>query len=278
MVNNNQVNSGLRGQPQAQYRGFRNGNQQMPGYGQQVQHGFGAFQGQAGQVVAGNNGVQNLDQGQMLNMNRQYPQMQTSPPMQTEAPPQGPVTYEAPDEKTMAKIKELIAKKQDELGVPLEERKLPNELMLPGTPQIVSAESDVTFHKNAAMLKLAEFIQGERNAGLFYKGLLGLMENNYAKNKLNEIVSNTNIRKSLLSKAYITMASEEYSEKDSDIITPRNIKAALEDALEIESGFLKQISEFYDDVEHEGSSKIINSVIHKKLMDINSLQQLMYKM
>ena len=242
--------------------------------GQWQQRGFGGFQNHNGQAVQGNNGQQNLAQRQMLTgqQNRQMPMNQQAP--QTVETPQGSISYEALDEKSMAQVKELIAKKQDELGIPLEDRKMPTNLTELPKPASIDSSSDAALPKISTTAKLAEIIQGEGNAARFYNNLLDLTGDSYIKNALNEIITNANNRKNLLAKLYNSTTGENYVETHAGIINHPNIREALENAIEIENISARETLSLYDNMEYGSNSKIINSVIHKKIMDINLLQQL----
>ena len=254
---NNQVINNAQAQHNANSALF-NGRHRYP----QQNTGFGNFQNNNRQAMAGSGGQQNFRMNQAT-MDQQARQM-----------PQGPISYETLDEKTAAQVKELIKKKQDELGIPPEDRKMPENLMMVGNEADFPVNTDEKSSEIQPVSKFAKIIQGERNAGLFYKSLLDLTTDDYIKNMLSEIINGAQRRKNTLSKLHNAVTGEAYIERDSEIIKPSNIRQALETALEIETASLRELAEFYDNTEDEHNLKIINSVIYKKLIDVNVLQQL----
>jgi len=223
--------------------------------------------------VANENPAQAGRSAQNMPFNRQMPQ--AAPSNQAAPSPPEPVSYEALDEKSMAQIRELITKKQDELNIAPEDRKIPASSIPAVEVGVIAEKLPLEASKNEVSVKLEELIQGERNAGLFYNGLLDLTESIYIRDGLNKIISNVTGGRDLLEKIYISIAGESYLEKNTGIIGNLNIKEALSKAVEIENTSAMEMSALYDSMENSSNTKIINSIIHKKLIGINLLQQLL---
>jgi len=123
---------------------------------------------------------------------------------------------------------------------------------------------------------ISNFIQGEKNAALFYIELCKFTKDEYIRNKLGEISDNAKARKSLLSSLYTKISGSSYVEKDTPIMKSSSLLHGLKEAVEIENNTVKELSALYDSIENGMHLKSINSLIQKKLADIIFLQQIAF--
>jgi len=121
---------------------------------------------------------------------------------------------------------------------------------------------------------ISDFIQGEKNAALFYLELNRFAKDEYSRSALAQMSDSANNRKLLLSSVYSKMIGQAYSEKDVPIMKSTNLREGLRTAIEIENNTVKEMSALYDQIENSMHLKSLNSVIQKKLADIITLQQI----
>ena len=141
--------------------------------------------------------------------------------------------------------------------------------ILTGTPSAGAQQSAGT-HADT----ISTFIQGEKNAAIFYPELRGLANDEYARSVIGRIADNADKRRRFLNTVYNKMTGGNYTEKDLPIIKSESFSQGIRMAIEIENNTLREMSDLYDKIDNGMHLKSLNSVIQKKIMDIISLQQL----
>ena len=121
---------------------------------------------------------------------------------------------------------------------------------------------------------LSNFIQGEKNAAYFYTELSGFAKDEYSRTVLNQIADNASGRKLLLDSLYTKITGTQNPARDVPVIKSPNFRQGIRAAVTIENNTVKEMSALYDQIENGMQLKSLNSVIQKKLVDINALQQI----
>ena len=196
-------------------------------------------------------------QGQMQNPQQQSGQMQI-PQQQTPTAIDPVIKFEPLDESLLRQVQ--IA--NPELN--LEHNAVPPLISPPHEPSPIRHDADVTG-------KLSQFIQNERNAGIYYKNLADNSPNQYLASKLAKVSENTKKHSDLYNeiyKSYTTTSLEIKDEKIStDITFPEGIRLAITE----ENDSLNQLNEIYDLIHDEKNLKLLNSMLYKKLGLLSNL-------
>jgi len=144
----------------------------------------------------------------------------------------------------------------------------------PAAPINPAAPAIATGQDNSVASTLSNFIQGEKNAALFYNELHRFAGDEYSRNILHRVADNANGRKTLLNSLYSKVTGSAHSDKDTPIMKSTNLRDGIRAAIEVEHNTVRDMSALYDQIENGAQLKSLNSVIQKKLADIIALQQI----
>ena len=224
------------------------GMQGQPGmnmmHGMQGQPGMNMMQGMQGQP--GMNMMQGMQGQPGTNM---MPQMQGQPGM-----PQ------AMDGVTFEPLDPMMRQMMPAMGAQ--------------SPEPVSAFSGATPSTSDSHNTLSSFIQGEKNAQIFYSDLYELAGDEHARHVISSVRGNADKRRQILSSMYDKMTGGAFPEKDLPIMNSRNFSHGVKMAIETENNTVSEMSDLYEKLDNGMHLKALNAVIQKKITDIISLQQL----
>jgi hypothetical protein len=113
---------------------------------------------------------------------------------------------------------------------------------------------------------LSKFIQNERNAGEFYRGLSNIAPRGY-KQYFLDIAHESNIRETELGKLYQNLSGENFIAESRAIAHTKNYRIALERAIREETSAIKEMSGYYEKAD-EITARKINSILYKKVSDL----------
>lgn len=125
--------------------------------------------------------------------------------------------------------------------------------------------------KDKILLYLQQFIQDEKNANIFYTSLANNCNNNYYKNKLQEIGKECDTETNSLKKYYKSLENEDFEPEDLQINTNIPLKQGLLLAIEEEIASYNKICNILDEQPFEDTREFYKMAL-KKLSRINSIQ------
>lgn len=118
---------------------------------------------------------------------------------------------------------------------------------------------------------LQQFIQDEKNANIFYTSLANNCNNNYYKDKLQQIGKECDTEKNSLKKYYKALKNEDFEEENLNINTNIPLKQGLLIAIEEEIGSYNKICSILDEEPFEDTREFYKMAL-KKLSRINFIQ------
>lgn len=115
--------------------------------------------------------------------------------------------------------------------------------------------------------RIAEFVQNERNASIYYRNLSELAdeENRPLFEQISEQCSGSSDSHNVLHKQF---TGNEHTPADTEIIYPRTFQGGVREAVRVEAELLRELCDIYESLTERSHLEAVNKLIHRKTANL----------